>query len=62
MGALGGIFLCCGLFFLYKTFTAPNIWGHSKRLQLFGESAGKIDCGMAAAVMFFGAFLFLFNM
>lgn len=62
MDALGGILLCCGLYFLYKTFSAPNTWGHSKRLRLFGEGAGKIDCGIVAALMFIGAFSFLFNM
>ena len=62
MGALGGIFLLLGIFFTYKAFTAPNTFGHSKRLRLFGDSAGKIDCGLTAATMFFGAFEFFWNM
>ena len=64
MGAFGGICLLFGLFFLYKAFTAQNLFGGGfrKRLNVFGENAGKIDCGLLAAVMLFAAFEFFWNM
>lgn len=59
MGALGVLFLLLGFFFAYKTFTAPNILGRGdKPLQLYGEGAGKVDCGVMAIIMFYGAYLF----
>lgn len=62
MGAFGAIFLLGGLFFLYKTFTAPNLIGRGRRIRLFGEDAGKIDCGLFAAGMLFGAFELFWHM
>lgn len=62
MNALGILFLVCGLFFTFKAFTAPNLYsGGRRRLTTFGEDAGKIDCGIVAALMFIGAFSFLYN-
>lgn len=62
--ALGVLCLLLGFFFVYKTFTAPNILGrdiknNNKPLQLYGEGAGKVDCGTVAIMMFFGAYVFL---
>lgn len=60
---LGVLFLLLGFFFVYKTFKAPNILGkdddNDKPLQLYGEGAGKVDCGVVAIIMFFGAYCFL---
>lgn len=58
---LGGLCLLLGFFFVYKAITAPNILGrddNNKPLQLYGEGAGKVDCGVMAIIMLFGAYCF----
>lgn len=59
---LGVLCLLLGFFFVYKTITAPNILGkdddNDKPFQLYGEGAGKVDCGVMAIIMLFGAYCF----
>lgn len=59
MQAVGGILLLLGLFALYRMFTVRDFLG-GRRSSIFDENVGKLECGLTAALLLFGAFEFIF--
>lgn len=51
------MFLVFGIYFVFKAITAKNWKGvsnHRRRLNAFGEDAGRLDCIILPALMFIG--------
>lgn len=62
MRALGVVTFLIGLYFVYKTFTVPNLLGGHRWIHFWGKDAGKIDCAIVAIILLTYSFVIFWRM